>query len=100
MYSPEKMAPLLLLFSLLSRLVSRIKNVLYDRGIFKARRAPLPVISIGNISLGGTEKTPLAMEILGRLLGQGRRPALVSRGYKGRWEKEGGVLSEGRGLLG
>ncbi len=81
-------------------LISRIRNFLYDHGVFKIRRAPLPVISVGNISLGGTEKTPLAMDILGRLLEQGRRPALVSRGYRGRWEKDGGVLSEGRGLLG
>jgi tetraacyldisaccharide 4'-kinase len=100
MYSPVEMRLLLLVFSLFSRLISRIKNVLFDRGIFKARKAPLPVISVGNISLGGTEKTPLVREILGRLLEESRRPALVSRGYKSRWEKEGGVLSEGRGLLG
>ncbi|HUU39281.1 MAG TPA: tetraacyldisaccharide 4'-kinase [Candidatus Desulfaltia sp.] len=100
MYIPGEMAPLLLAFSLFSRLISRIKNFLYDHGVFKARRAPLPVISVGNISLGGTEKTPLAIEILGRLLEQGRRPALISRGYRGRWEKKGGILSEGRGLLG
>lgn len=100
MYSPGEMAPLLLVFSLLSRLISWKKNVLYKHGVFKARKAPLPVISVGNISLGGTEKTPLAMEILGRLLEQDRRPALVSRGYRGRWEKKGGVLSEGRGPLG
>ncbi len=99
MYSPGEMAPLLLVFSLFSKLISRIKNIFYNQGVFKARRAPLPVISVGNISLGGTEKTPMAMELLGRILGQGRRPALVSRGYRGRWEKHGGVLSEGRGLL-
>jgi len=100
MYSPGEMAPLLLVFSLLSRLISWKKNFLYKHGVFKARNAPLPVISVGNISFGGTEKTPLAMEILGRLLEQDRRPALVSRGYKGRWEKKGGVLSEGRGPQG
>jgi tetraacyldisaccharide 4'-kinase len=100
MYIPGEMAPLLLVFSLLSRLISWKKNFLYKHGILKARKAPLPVISVGNISLGGTEKTPLAMEILGRLLEQDRRPALLSRGYKGRWERKGGVLSEGRGPLG
>ena len=100
MYSPGEMKLALLVFSLFSRFMSRIKNILYDRGVFKARRAPLPVISVGNISLGGTEKTPLAMELLSRLLALGRRPALISRGYKGRWEKTGGVLADGRTILG
>ena len=100
MYSPGEMALLLLVFSFFSKLISQVKNCLYDRGLFRAQRAPLPVISIGNIALGGTGKTPLAMEVLGRLLAQGRRPALVSRGYKGRWERKGGVVSEGQGLLG
>jgi tetraacyldisaccharide 4'-kinase len=94
------MKPLLLVFSLFSRFISRIKNSLYDRGVFKVDQAPLPVISVGNISLGGTEKTPLAMELLSRLIALGRRPALISRGYKGRWEKTGGVLSDGRAILG
>ena len=100
MYSPGEMKLALAVFSLFSRLISRIKNLLFDRGVIKPRRAPLPVISVGNISLGGTEKTPLAMELLSRLVALGRRPALISRGYKGRWEKTGGVLSDGRAILG
>src|SRR4030042_1951907 len=100
MYSPGWMKLALLVYSFFSRRLSRIKNFLYDRGVFKPRRAPLPVISVGNISLGGTEKTPLAMELLSGLLALGRRPALISRGYKGRWEKTGGVLSDGRSILG
>ncbi len=86
---------LLRLYSLVSRLVSGLKNLLYDRGIFKPEIAPLPVISVGNISLGGTGKTPLAIEVSAWLAASGRRPALVSRGYRGRWEKGGGVISDG-----
>ncbi len=100
MYSPAEMRLLLLPFSLLSRQVSRIKNALYDRGLLVPSSASVPVISAGNISLGGTGKTPLAMEILRWLLKSGRRPALVTRGYKGRWENKGGVLSDGHRILG
>lgn len=95
MYSAKGMKILVLVFSLLSRFVSRIKNSFYDFHIFKPRRALLPVISVGSIALGGTEKTPLAMELLAWLLERGRRPALVSRGYRGRWEKQGGLVSDG-----
>jgi tetraacyldisaccharide 4'-kinase len=94
------MKALLLLFSPVSRLVCRIKGDLYDKGNLKPRKAPLPVVSVGNISFGGSEKTPLAMELIARLLDRGWRPALVSRGYRGQWEKEGDVLSDGTGPKG
>lgn len=94
------MEPLLALYSLVSRVVCRIKRGLYGRGILRAKRASIPVISVGNITLGGSEKTPLTMELLAYFQRLGRRPALITRGYKGTWEKKGGVLSDGRAIFG
>ncbi len=90
----------LLAFSPVSRLACRTKDVLYARGVLRAAKAPLPSISVGNLSFGGTEKTPLVMELIARLARMGHRPALVSRGYRGRWERTGGTLSDGKSLLG
>ncbi len=94
------MQPVIYVFSLLHRLGCRIRNALYDKGLLVPADAPLPVVSVGNISFGGSEKTPLAQELLSHLLEKGIKPALVTRGYRGRWERTGGVLSQGRGLLG
>ncbi len=91
---------LLAVFSPFSRLVCRVKAGLYSRGILKPGKAPIEVVSVGNISFGGAGKTPLASELLGYFLRSGRKPAFVSRGYKGAWETEGGVLSDGARLLG
>ncbi len=92
------MKPLLLLYSLGSRLVCRIRRARFGRGGARAARAPIPVLSVGNIALGGSEKTPLAVDLLRFLLEAGFHPALISRGYKGAWEKMGGVVSDGRAL--
>jgi tetraacyldisaccharide 4'-kinase len=94
------MRTLLAVYSLFSRFICRIKKGLYEAGVRKAKKAPLPVISVGNIRLGGTEKTPLAIELLSYFLNLGLRPALVSRGYKGKWEGRGGVLSDGKTISG
>ncbi len=68
--------------------------------IFTPNKALFPVISIGNISFGGSEKTPLAMNLLSFLLKHGLKPALITRGYKGKWEKSGGILSDGENIYG
>jgi len=94
------MRSLLSVYSLFSRFVCRVKSRLFSARILKAKKAPLPVISVGNIALGGTEKTPLAMELLSYFLSRGFRPALITRGYRGTWEKSGGVLSDGQTILG
>ncbi len=87
-------------FLLAYRLGCMARNCFYNLNIFKSRKAPLYVISIGNISFGGSGKTPLAMSLLSALLNEGLKPALISRGYKGNWEKKGGVLSNGKSILG
>ncbi len=79
---------------------SRINNFLYERGIRRSYRSPLPVISVGNIAFGGSEKTPLSMNLISFCLENGFKPALVTRGYKGKWEKIGGILSDGNQIYG
>lgn len=68
----------------------------YQMGIFRSRRLPAFVLSIGNLTAGGTGKTP-AVEMIARwALKQGYRPAIVSRGYGGRFRGEVLVVSDGK----
>ena len=59
------------------------RRALYRRGLFKVVRLPIPVVVVGNLSVGGTGKTPLVCWIVQRLLEQGLRPGIVTRGFGG-----------------
>jgi len=59
------------------------RNWGYDRGLFPSYRSALPVVSIGNITCGGTGKTPLSLYVARELKELGRAPVILSRGYKG-----------------
>lgn len=61
-------------------LITGIRNLLYDKGLKKSAKFPIPVISIGNITVGGTGKTPHA-EYVATLLKDKFRTAVLSRGY-------------------
>jgi tetraacyldisaccharide 4'-kinase len=52
-----------------------------DRRLARPRKAELPVISVGNLTVGGAGKTPVVLAIAARLLALGRKPAVLSRGY-------------------
>ncbi len=57
------------------------RRAAYAAGLLKRERIPAPVISVGNITAGGTGKTPFVEWVCRRLIGAGRKPAIVSRGY-------------------
>ncbi len=57
------------------------RNRLFDRGVLPVHRGPIPAISVGNITVGGTGKTPVAAWLAGELARRGARPAVVLRGY-------------------
>ena len=79
--------------------LARLRRRLYYRGRLKSRRLPCPVISVGNLTLGGTGKTPLVVDLAERIRKLGYRPVILSRGYKGLAEKIGAVVSDERRLL-
>jgi len=68
-------------FSLLYRLITDIRNLLYDKGILRSEEFAIPVICVGNITIGGTGKTPHT-EYLIRLLQDNFNIAVLSRGYR------------------
>ncbi|HUW26534.1 MAG TPA: tetraacyldisaccharide 4'-kinase [Gallionella sp.] len=74
---------ILLPLSWLFRALVAVRRVLYRNRILSSQRLNVPVIVIGNISIGGTGKTPLTLAVAQQLIRRGRRPLIVSRGYGG-----------------
>jgi tetraacyldisaccharide 4'-kinase len=72
---------LLFPFAFLFMLLVRLKNGLYALGLLKQQQLEKPVISVGNLSFGGTGKSPMVAELAGLLVARGLRVAILSRGY-------------------
>jgi len=89
----------LYILSVLYGLGVKIRTILYDSGFLDQKRLPCRVISIGNISVGGTGKTPMTIYVAQMIRDLGYRVVVISRGYKGTMEKEGGIVSNGQSCL-
>jgi tetraacyldisaccharide 4'-kinase len=63
--------------------IVRLRAGLYARGVFKAKRLKGAVISVGNLTVGGTGKTPMVIWLAEKFLARGKRVAILSRGYRG-----------------
>ena len=95
------------LLFILGRLLSPIYSVcmmfrayLYRKNLcLKSESMPVPVISVGNLTMGGTGKTPLVLYLSRYLLGLGRKPAIVSRGYGAKVSGPVTVVSDGNKVL-
>jgi tetraacyldisaccharide 4'-kinase len=82
-YGSASWLRLLYPLSLLYGLLAQGNRDAYARGHKPVYRSAVPVIVIGNITVGGTGKTPLTLAVAKYLQAQGNRPAIISRGYKG-----------------
>jgi len=71
----------------------------YQRAVFSSRKLPVPVISVGNLTVGGTGKTPTTLFLARALHAQGMKVAVLSRGYKGSASATVNVVSDGSQVI-
>lgn len=93
---PRKIAGLFLAFlSGFYFLAVTVRGLLYRTGIFKVRRLSARVISVGNLTVGGTGKTPMVISLARMIMAGGRRVAVLSRGYGRKDQSVMLVVSDG-----
>jgi tetraacyldisaccharide 4'-kinase len=85
--------------SLLYANAALFKRKLYQNKTYSTKKLPVPVISVGNLAVGGTGKTPMTIYLAKLLRRQNYSPAILSRGYGGDFEKKGGIVSDGNSIL-
>lgn len=83
-YRPNLLKYILWPLSLLYRFIIAIRHLFYLTGIFKSHRVAVPVVIVGNVTVGGTGKTPLVITLVKALKNQGFRPGVITRGYRGK----------------
>ncbi len=89
----------LLPFGWLYGAIGMVRAFCFRHGLIPSYRAPGPVISVGNLAVGGTGKTPMVERVARHFQGQGKRVAIVSRGYGGSGAGAVGVVCQGNGPL-
>ncbi len=87
------------MFSAIYGAMTNFRNALYERGIFKSVSLGVPVVSVGNITVGGTGKTPLVRLISEILADGGERVCILTRGYGRENPKKRILVSDGEQIL-
>lgn len=77
----------------------KVRENFYARGLFHRHALPVPVISVGNLVLGGTGKTPTVRYLAEFLQAHGYQPAIISRGYHGKAKGNINIVSDAGGIL-
>lgn len=88
----------LYLLSLLYGGLQKIRTHAFQQNLLSSRQLACKVICVGNITVGGTGKTPMTMLVARAVRDLGWQPAIVSRGYRGRAERQGGIVSDGQSI--
>ena len=86
------------LFSLIYGQLVNLKLSMYHIGWFKKERLTCFVISLGNVTVGGTGKTPTAQHLAREIRDMGYRVAILNRGYRAKWRGAVGIVSDGHAL--
>ena len=85
--------------SLLYSLALRMRAFAYGVGLLRSRKLSRPVVSVGNLTVGGTGKTPMVSWLASYLMGKGKRVVVLSRGYGGSSRGEIRLVSDGKTIL-
>lgn len=100
MQAPEKQGGVTRILTPLAaafKLGIAVRHAAYRRGWLKARSLARPVVSVGNLTVGGTGKTPFVAYLAGRLLNRGIKPSILTRGYGRRIRLEPIAIAPGSG---
>lgn len=95
---PHLIMGILYIFSLIYGLLVNIKLAGYKYGIFQKQKLDCFVISLGNVTVGGTGKTPTAQRLARDIRDMGYRVVILNRGYRAKWHGEVGIVSDGKRL--
>jgi tetraacyldisaccharide 4'-kinase len=85
-------------FSPIYSAAMKLRSILYGRNFIRKYKMEVPVISVGNLTMGGTGKTPIVSYLATFLQEQGYKPAIISRGYGGAAGNKVNVVSDGKEL--
>jgi tetraacyldisaccharide 4'-kinase len=95
---PKVVISVLYVFSFIYGRLVNVKLAWYNNGILKRKSLDCHVISLGNITVGGTGKTPTAQCLARDIRDMGYRVVILNRGYRAKWRGEVGIVSDGKKL--